>query len=458
MPKVNTRKRGEYWEWRFEGARVDGKRTQCSKSGYRTKKDAEEAGTAAYNEYIQAGIKVQISGISFADYIDQWFDLYVRAQLRYNTQLAYLSVLENYLKPAFGKYRLVSLNAAAIQEFVNGLRNKGLARASMVNIYTVLRESLTYAVEPMKYLKYNPMLYVKLPESIKPKTERSVVSPEDWERIIARFPEGSRFYVPLMIGRYTGLRISEAFALTWDDVDFEKGVINIDKQVVKRNYGTDVRKVYKLKGKKEEFSSWYFAPTKTNSSVRTMLVGKALLDCLAKEKKRQEKNEAEYGDYYTVHVIKPEEDEKGQKILRIVPCQKVLDPQLQRARLICVDENGQYTSTDSFKYPSRIIHNELHILSFDFHSLRHTMATSLLDNGASIKAVQKRLGHASVNTTLNTYVHTTEKMESESVDILENLYDSLTTGSEKRGQTVGVDLSKKGKNLNFTALNAVREL
>lgn len=53
-----------------------------------------------------------------------------------------------------------------------------------------------------------------------------------------------------MIGFYTGLRISEAFALTWDDIDFEKRTLSVNKQVVKRNFGADVRKVVEKKGKK----------------------------------------------------------------------------------------------------------------------------------------------------------------------------------------------------------------
>ena len=51
-----------------------------------------------------------------------------------------------------------------------------------------------------------------------------------------------------------------------------------------------------------------------------------------------------------------------------IPCQ------LPKTDMICVRENGQYVSTDSFKYPSRVIHTELKI-AFTFHSLRHTFAT-----------------------------------------------------------------------------------
>jgi site-specific recombinase XerD len=57
---------------------------------------------------------------------------------------------------------------------------------------------------------------------------------------------------------------------------------------------------------------------------------------------------------------------------------------------------------------------------FNFHSLRHPHATTLIENGANIKDVQSRLGHANIETTLGTYTHSTEKMAEQSVDIFEN--------------------------------------
>lgn len=145
-----------------------------------------------------------------------------------------------------------------------------------------------------------------------------------------------------------------------------------------------------------------------------------LCNALKKEKAEQLKNELKYGEYYTIHVLKKEIDEKGNDMFRVVPVQKCVDSQLKHVRLICITENGQYTSTDSFKYCSRVIHNELH-LAFDYHSLRHTHATRLIEAGANVKNVQARLGHTNINTTLQTYVHDTEVMGQQSVELFEQI-------------------------------------
>lgn len=427
MAKINIRDRNKNapnkkpnWEYRFEGAKVDGKRKHISKSGFRTKKEALEAGTKALAEYNNAGLHFEPSEISVSDYLDYYFDQYVKINLKYNTQLNKLRTYENHLKPKFGSYKLKALNASILQEYANDLKLKGLSKSSIEGILSSLSTALDYAVEPLHYIPMNPMQYVKFPKIERKPRERIILEPDEWQKIINRFQPPSRFYIPLMIGYYTGMRISEVFALTWNDIDFENRTINIDKQVVKRNYGVDVRKVMKDKGKKEEKSAWYFQSPKTASSKRIIKFGDALYNALQTELVIQKQNELIYGEYFTIHVIKPEVDEKNNKIYRIIPVQKCVNPTLKRVHLICISENGEYTSTDSFKYPSRIIHHELGI-AFDFHSLRHTHATRMIEGNVSPVTVKDRLGHQDIKTTLQTYTHSTDQMESDAVDMFEKI-------------------------------------
>ena len=137
-------------------------------------------------------------------------------------------------------------------------------------------------------------------------------------------------------------------------------------------------------------------------------------------KKFQIEQQLIYGEYYTQIYKKEEKDEKGNTIFRLVEVEKSVPVALPKANLIMRKENGQYSSTDSFKYAARVIHYDLGI-KFNFHSLRHTHATKLIESGVSPKAVQARLGHEHIQTTLQTYTHNTEAMEQSAVDTFETI-------------------------------------
>lgn len=420
-----VRKRGSTWSYYFDLGKVDGKRKKKEKGGFRTKKEAEQALAAAINEYNNAGIVFEPSEITVSDYLDQWFELSCKLNLKYNTQVGYLRIIESHLKPKFGMYKLKAINPTILQEYANSLKLNGYSRSHIVGILTVFQSALDYAIEPLHYITQNPMKSVKFPKIERKPRERIILTLDEWQQIIDHFRD-TRYYIPLMIGFYTGLRISEAFALTWDDIDFDKRTLTVNKQIVKRNFGADVRKVVEKKGKKEQRSSWYFTTPKTLASIRTIPFGETLFNALKQEKALQLRNELKYGEFYTIHVLKKERDEKGNDMYRIVPVQKCVESQLQRVHMICIAENGQYTSTDSFKFCSRVIHRELQ-LAFDYHSLRHTHATLLIESGANVKNVQARLGHTNIQTTLQTYVHDTEKMGEQSVELFETITNMKTS-------------------------------
>lgn len=369
----NGKKKKPNWEWRFE-VRTGNTRKNFSKAGFRTQAEALEAGTKALAEYNEGGSLFAPSEALVGDYMNEWFNKYVEVNLRPKTQDTYKRIIDNHIKPNLGHYKLNALHPGKIQEFLNDLKENGYSRRHIINIHSTLSNALKYAIYPLQYIKTNPAQYVKIPKIEREPRQRIVLSAADWERIIKRFPFGNKYHIPLIIGYYTGMRIGEVFALTWEDVDFEKNEISVTKTM------------NRLPNRQ-----WAFGEPKTKSSNRTIKIGNTLASILKKEKARQNQNALLYGEYYKYF--------NGNK-------------------LICVCEDGSMLTTDSFKYCSRVIHHELKI-EFDFHSLRHTHATILVENGAPIKDVQKRLGHEKIETTLQTYVHDTEDMREASVEIFE---------------------------------------
>lgn len=406
MAELNTRKRGDKWEYRFEAAKIGGKRKQISKGGFKTKKEALEAGAKALAEYNNSGQTFSPTDISVSDYLDYWFENVCKYNTKYNTQVGYSRIIKNHLKASLGSYRLTALSAAAIQEMVNQKKSSGLSRGSVKGIFSVLSEALTYATEPLHYIPYNPCNNVKIPKYQKKEVERYIITNEEFKQIIDRFPPGNNFYLPLVIGYHTGLRIGEVFGLTWQDIDFSNCTLSVKRILTTRLTAKDRQ------------SSWYFGDPKTQSSTRTIKIGKTLCEILKAERKRQLANRMKYGNYYINTYLTSEKDKKGESIKRLIELENGMDCHLEKVEMVCVKENGNLVTINSFKYCSKIIHHELK-LAFNFHSLRHTHATMLIENGANIKDVQTRLGHNNIQTTLQTYTHATEKMAEQTVDIFE---------------------------------------
>ena len=101
-----------------------------------------------------------------------------------------------------------------------------------------------------------------------------------------------------------------------------------------------------------------------------------------------------------------------------------IDVALPEVKFVFIKNNGVFEGTDSCKYPFKVIHYELGI-PCRFHDFRDTHATKLIESGADIKAVSKRLGHRNIDITYNIYVRVTAKMESETADKFEEICKCL---------------------------------
>lgn len=403
-----VRKRGKTWSYYFDGAMVDGKRNKIEKGGFKTSKEAQEARTAAMNEYNNTGRTFSPKEISVADYLDYWLENAIKKNIdhgySYRTYCEYESKIRIHLKPAFGIYRLSTFQYAPdkIQDWVNDMKIKGLSRNMIKNTLTCLQGAMNYAILPLKYIQTNPCLAVKIGKMPVNKDAKAhseyILTKEAYQEILRRFPSSSYFHIALVLPYNTGTRIGETFAVDLlSDVNFKTHEITIKGQLQKEDH------------------IWYIKPPKYDS-YRTLKIGKTLEDALKEVIKNRKRNQLKFGSSFMKTYIMPDNS--------ITQIRADVDVPYKEIMPLCTKENGELLTPESFKYCARVIHWELGNHLFHSHSLRHTHGTLLAENGINPKSVMERLGHKDISTTLQTYTFNTEIMEQKAVDIFESVINN----------------------------------
>ena len=189
---VNVRKRENVYEYNFDVAKIEEKRKQITKSGFKTKSEALKQGTIAYNEYLNTGRKFVSNEMSYSDFLDYWLDNHCKINLKYHT-------IEAYSK-----------------NFLNNIRK-------------VLKCSFNYAVDN-EYVKVNSAANLKLPKYDEPpKDVAHIFTTKEINMILDRFKNNHCIYYAFLTAYCSGLRIAEVFALTLDDIDFKNKTISVTK-------------------------------------------------------------------------------------------------------------------------------------------------------------------------------------------------------------------------------------
>lgn len=385
-----VRKRGKSWYYYFDLGRVNGVRKKYEKvaKGASTKAEAEAILRKKLTEYENAGILFTPEEITLHDFLAFWMDEYVELKLSKNTYYNYSDTIKNHILPHLGKYKIKSLTPHVLQQYINLKTREGYARQTLSIIKGILSKSLNHAVYPYGYIKENPMRYVELMKDTTRKPTREelkIQSKENLRLISAALDENHPFYLPFHIGLHCGLRVGEVCGLEWKHVSFDEMTIEIEQQ---------------LKGEKDENNKlhWVVGDLKSKASYRTIPIGNALATILKRAKRKQLENQLRYGEFY----------------------QK--DPNHD---FICKKENGEHCTPSVIKYHTReTISNKLKI-QFNYHSLRHTHATMLIEKGQPVKTVQKRLGHSRAAITEDRYVHLTQKMARDAADVFDSIMYEL---------------------------------
>lgn len=418
------------YEYRFEGASIDGKRKWITKSGFPTKAEARRAGLLAQQQYENIGQVVTPSDMSFADYLDMWLVDDCSVDLKQTTIDGYRKDIKNHIKPALGNYRLKAIKKEVLQAFILDMYDKGFSLNTLSRTVGILSKSMNYAVDH-NYLLYSPAVHLKIPKNRPPKVptrkvERDYIPADAVKAIFAKFRETSSAHIPLRLGYECGLRIGEAYALVWEDIDLDKQTLTVNRQVQWQKDSTRSQADILSANGSDACGDgyWYFEHPKYNS-FRTISLSDNLTALLRREKARQASMREYYGEYYKQYCADYPLNFDGRAAAATPPINPVhMGSGKYPVSFVCVRNNGTYITSRSMQYPSRIIRKDIYE-RFSFHSLRHTHASILYETGLNEKYIMERMGHKDDRVTRAVYIHLTDQTREQEQEAVNRIFSSL---------------------------------
>ena len=323
-------------------------------------------------------------------FLVSWLEDVVKPSLRPQTYQSYAGVVNKHINPILGRIRLTKLSPQHLQRFYREKQDEGLTRTVRL-CHSVLHRSLGQATK-WGLIPRNPASLVDPPKV--PKREFRPLLPEEAQRFLEA-AEGDRFYALYVLAITCGLRQGELLGLTWENVDLDKGILQVRYQLqwVKREA---VRG-----GGKREKPSWVLTEPKSAKSRRTVMLPQVAVQALKKHRVQQIAEKLEMGEVwqdlgfvFTTPIGTPQ-DASGLR-------KRSFQPLLKRAG----------------------------VPRIRFHDLRHTCATVLLAQGVHPKVVQEQLGHSQISLTLDTYSHILPTLQQEAANEMDKMFGKNTVGKD----------------------------
>lgn len=172
--------------------------------------------------------------MKYKKWLNEWYTNYVLPSSKSKTYETYSAIIEKRLIPKFGELEICEITPHILQSFVaellrsgNKVTGKGLAANSVNTVITVIQNSLKLAYMLGESKEYAADK-VKRPKKIE-KSVSCFTLQEQKKIEKAALNAANSKYFGIVLCLYSGLRIGELFALTWADVDFEKGYITVNK-------------------------------------------------------------------------------------------------------------------------------------------------------------------------------------------------------------------------------------
>ncbi len=312
--------------------------------------------------YADAGSPERIAcDKTFKELCEEWLAS-AKLRVKHSSYCCYEKLINKHVIPYFEDIKYGELGTPIINEFseyklkfgkANGFG--GLSAKSVHDILVVMRSVAKYAEREYGYR--NPMRNISMPKS---ESKEAEVFNKDERGRLQNYLQSNltESNLGILLTTYSGLRIGELCALTWNDIDFKNGVVRVSKAL---------QRVPDKSGKGR--TALIVTSPKSKTSVRDIPLPAFVLDILKQN---------ERSGYILSGTNKP------------------VEPRTMQNRF-------------------KAVLKECGVRSANFHLIRHTYATVCIESGFDAKTVSELLGHSNVNITLNRYVHSSMEMKKKCV-------------------------------------------
>lgn len=270
-----------------------------------------------------------------------WLERYVKSAVKSRTFTKYEQIVNLHINPYMGNCSMKKIKEMDVQKLlsVDLLANKKLSTSVINAVLSVLKNSLSIAVR-QNVLPINPVEKIKRMTPCEKAVEAFSIKEQ---RLIESYIEKTKNMklYGIVVCLYTGLRIGELLALTWDDVDMKKKIIKVDKTTCEKN-GVN--------------------SPKSKSGIRTVPISSYLLPLIKQ--------------LYNVRTCK-----------------------------FVIETKGKNTQVRGYQELFARLVKKLGIPYKSFHSLRHTFATRAIESGMNYKTLSVLMGHSNAMITINRYAH-----------------------------------------------------
>lgn len=349
-------KRGDKYSIRVDAGRDHtGKRRQIRRSGFRTKKEAEQKINEILFE-INQGKQMFSEGITIQQLYEKYDTVHLshlKENTRNNYRFGYKCLLK-YLKEDTLEY----IKPFHLQEAYHNLLTDYSVHTHNTAV-TVMSALFEFAMDN-DLLKKNPHNKIKMKKL--PKKDIEIWDSEEIEAFSEASKENMIHHTLYMLTLHTGMRKGEIRGLSWNDINLKDKVVRVRRS---------------LHHSRSNFKE--ATEPKSESSIRDVYISDYVAELLKEFKKH----------HWIANID----------------------------NAVFATEKGTIIPGSTIDYNLKKYAKEAHVRPIRFHDLRHTHASILIKSGVNIKVVSERLGHSDVATTLNIYTHFDETSKREAAEL-----------------------------------------